>query len=47
MEFTLTLTQDDMKVLELALIEAPWKLSNPLINKINQQTKTQLQVKDE
>lgn len=40
---TLTLTKEDLKILEMALIELPWKLSNMLINKI----KEQLQQQDE
>jgi len=35
----LTFTQEDMRVLDLALVELPYKMAAPLINKINEQIK--------
>lgn len=36
-DFTLTLSEDDMHVLNAALIEIPYRVAQPLITKINEQ----------
>ena len=41
MEYTLLLDENDLQILNDLLIEAPFKIAAPLINKINNQIKEQ------
>ena len=43
--FSISLTDEELKLLSTALIELPFKLVAPLINKINQQLQSQLSQK--
>lgn len=37
MEYDLKLTEQELKVILISLLEVPGKFGNPIINKINQQ----------
>ena len=37
MEYSITLTEQELGILSAALVELPFKVSAPLINKINRQ----------
>ena len=41
MEYTLKFTEQDLSVLSTALIELPYKISAPLIDKLNKQIAVQ------
>lgn len=43
MEYCITLTQEELNILSAALVELPFKMSAPLISKINKQLSEQNQ----